>query len=59
MAEKSFIVWDGNHRVKAWMDHLNKPGTCEEDVPLVYCRVIKLEPQEVPDLIVILGAINK
>lgn len=59
MADKCFIVWDGNHRVKAWMDHLNNMDTNEEDVPLVYCRVIKFEATEIPDLMVILSAINK
>lgn len=59
MADKFFIIWDGNHRVKAWMDLLNNMDTEEKDVPQVYCRVVKFDASEMDDMLVILRTVNK
>ncbi|MCO5554222.1 hypothetical protein L7F22_007750 [Adiantum nelumboides] len=49
----------GDDDVREEMDLLNNAYTEEEEVPHVHCRVIKFEPSEMVDSLVILQAINK
>lgn len=43
MVEVCYIIWDGNHRVKEWMNLLHNKFTKEEKFPYINYGVVKFE----------------
>lgn len=59
MEEKMFIVWDGNHRLRAWQEWASENKIPSDDRPLVECRVVRLLPNELAEFLMVLRIVNR
>ncbi|MCO5587870.1 hypothetical protein L7F22_041822 [Adiantum nelumboides] len=60
LQQKTFFVWDGNHRLKTWMKHIEEVYYENEQYhPLVRCQFIEIDKKKEAELILSLDTTNE